>query len=48
MITNKINDILLRDSFLNAKPFPYLVIDNFFDYNLANRLECEFPEFKCI
>jgi len=46
MITNKINDILLRDSFLNAKPFPHLVIDNFFDYNLANRLECEFPEFN--
>ena len=32
-------------SFLNAKPFPFAVIDNFFKDNIALELEKEFPEF---
>ena len=32
-------------SFLNAKPFPFAVIDNFFKDNIALELEKEFPGF---
>lgn len=30
--------------FMNAKPFPHLVIDNFLEINFANKIAEEFPE----
>ena len=35
----------LSKKYRNAKPFPYLVIDDFFDLELAKQLELEFPDF---
>ena len=29
----------------NAKPFPHVIIDNFFDIKVATQLELEFPDF---
>ena len=28
-----------------AKPFPHVIIDNFFDTKIAKQLESEFPDF---
>lgn len=37
------NASVIRDAFLTAKPFPYVVIDNFFDPELAHQIKDEFP-----
>ncbi len=39
-----IND--LKNSYLNAKPFNHIVIDNFFHSEFANKLEGDFPNFN--
>ena len=33
-----------KEEYLNASPFPHIVIDNLFDENLLNRILKEFPE----
>jgi hypothetical protein len=33
-----------RDSYLLQDPFPYVVLDNLFDYNLVNEARKYFPE----
>ena len=35
----------MGSSFLSAKPFPFVIIDNFFKPNVAKELENEFPSF---
>jgi Rps23 Pro-64 3,4-dihydroxylase Tpa1-like proline 4-hydroxylase len=36
----------LRDSFQDAEPFPYIIIDDFLDLELAKNIESEFPDIK--
>jgi Rps23 Pro-64 3,4-dihydroxylase Tpa1-like proline 4-hydroxylase len=36
----------IRESFMTAEPFNYVVIDNFFKPEVADQLEKEFPEFN--
>jgi hypothetical protein len=33
-----------HDSYINAKPYPHIVLDNFFDPNLLENVLCEFPK----
>ena len=35
----------LSEVFWKAKPFPHVIIDNFFDTKIAKQLESEFPDF---
>ena len=32
--------------FRSKKPFPYAIVDNFFNKNIAKKLEMEFPAYK--
>lgn len=43
---NKHNFKKFGDEFKDASPYPYLVIDDFFDFKIAERLEKEFPSFE--
>ena len=38
-----IDPIKLRDKYLFAKPFPHIVLDNFFNENILNSVLNEFP-----
>ena len=43
---NKINKKLIKNKFLKAKPFNYVVIDNFWNKKTANLLHKEITKFS--
>lgn len=44
IINDKINFAELRDKYVNAKPFPHIVIDNFLDEEFCEKLADNFPD----
>ena len=43
MINREINFSALKEQFLSAKPFNHVIIDNFFEPEVANKIAEEFP-----